>query len=312
MKRVALLAGLVACGGLSEPVDSIDGAVDAGASSDVVSTDAAPACDPNRPFSTPQRSAELSTAFSDESARLSPDRREAFVSRRVQTNIVQTFRYHRVTVAAAWEVAGPEATLSVFPDGGATSATNLTFATNALEVVLQYYDVPESPAAGIARATRPSVGAPWSVPVAIAGLESPFQDNAPTLSQDGNTLYWFNDRAGSWRISFAQRNGDAFGPAALLGPLDPIEERFPVLTGDERTLYFAARDAGGTTRVRKATRASKSDAFGAAVAVPELDGAVGESTHPTWLSPDGCEMLLLAQRAADGGGFDVYRAVKGP
>jgi hypothetical protein len=81
---------------------------------------------------------------------------------------------------------------------------------------------------------------------------------------------------------------------------------------DELTLYFASYTAGlagGPVQryIYKATRATTAADFTQAEIVPELYVA-GAFASPTWLLPDGCNMLFVSNRAP--GGYHVWSATK--
>jgi len=76
---------------------------------------------------------------------------------------------------------------------------------------------------------------------------------------------------------------------------------------DERTIYFA-RASSGPPECGVASRASANDPFDAPSRVTELD-AVDALSHPTWLSPDGCTLYFVSNRAGSNA-LDVHRATK--
>lgn len=314
MQRRVILYSAIACGygalaGCSFLIGT-DDRVAADAGTPDVLVDAGP-CDRSQPFSTPKYEPKLSSIpYGDETVRLTPDELEAYVSRRTSLNYVDLFRYRRPNLGADWELVGKEPELSRFPDGGATSATAMTFLPGAMRAIVQYYDVPTSPAGSLSWTTRDSLDASWTAPQAAAGLESNSQDNAPWLSQDGKTIYFYSDRVGGWRTFTASATGNGWSKPVQLGPVLKYEDTYPVLTGDELTIYFAQRDTqpSPVRHVWRATRPSRDVEFSAAEEVPELNRAADPSL-PSWVSPDGCRIYIVAIRD-DSLKFDVYSAAK--
>lgn len=110
-------------------------------------------------------------------------------------------------------------------------------------------------------ATRPLVTVPWGAPVGIAELSSPLIDTAPTIADDGLTLWFASSRAGTLGRQ------DVY-VAARAGPGDPFvstnvteintadSETDPWISPDGRTLYFARVDAAGDSEIFVAERTS--------------------------------------------------------
>ncbi|MCB0594609.1 MAG: OmpA family protein [Lewinellaceae bacterium] len=87
-------------------------------------------------------------------------------------------------------------------------------------------------------------GNSWSVPQPLPFIEEGVNYVHPSLSADGNTLYFSSDHPDGWGgydIYFAERQGDgAWGLPQLLSRSvnTPGDEKFPFIDGD--TLYFAS------------------------------------------------------------------------
>lgn len=137
----------------------------------------------------------------------------------------------------------------------------------------------------------------------------------PTVSPDGLTLVvQHTTPAGTLlftrdgKIARARRVGSTW--TATLAPEAEAfaNVRNPILSADGREICFSS-DAGtpGKLRIHRAERASANAKFGPAAPVTELGGTQSYEA-PTWLSADGCHLLLTSDR---GGGLDVYVAVRG-
>jgi Tol biopolymer transport system component len=121
---------------------------------------------------------------------------------------------------------------------------------------------------------------------------------------------------GCGRIDFAilQDASDAppdafvqFGNAALIAELDsPSVEDDPTLRGDELEVYFDSEAAGGMGMgdLYVASRASKTDPFGAWTNLSGLNTAADESTPE--LSHDGLTLTFQSDRPGGCGASDLY------
>ena len=134
------------------------------------------------------------------------------------------------------------------------------------------------------------------------------------MSADGLVLYFSSDRtggAGKLDLYRATRptNGsftvDTPGPFTAVNTADAESDN--VFSSDELTLYFASDRAGGKggADIWKATRTSKSSAFGAPTNVTELNTTSDDA--PSWISDDGCRIYVTRGSA---GSYSIYAATK--
>ncbi len=121
----------------------------------------------------------------------------------------------------------------------------------------QYYDIYYS--------TRGSSGE-WGTPVPFTIMNSPYNDETPWISPDGNTFLFASDRGGSEesdpdvyhviRVSYDiyvshRINGSWSRPRRLKGAINTEDhERFPSLSPDQRTLYYTSWPFGNTKGMR--------------------------------------------------------------
>lgn len=94
------------------------------------------------------------------------------------------------------------------------------------------------------------------------------------------------------------------GNASLVSSLNtPYDDAHPQVTADGLRVFFASNRDAGREDIWSATRMQPGDLFGAAAVVPELSSPQEE--YPTWVSPDGCRIVLSSSR--DGGtNLDLY------
>ena len=309
-------------GGGTTPVDSSTGpnvdasARDASGGTDATTTDAgadaAPlGCDLTKDFGAPQSLPNVNTAAVEDSARVSPDGTELYVSRQDGTT-PKSVRLYRFTknVGGDWGNGAAVGELSQNSGVGATPETSNGSATfDGNDTV--YYSVFRSPWM-IYTSKRPPAGA-WGTPTAVT-LPTPGTANGrefPWFSGGSKRLYFMSDIgtvAASFRLFVSTLNVATFGVAVPITVTAPGVVGFyaPVLTPDELTMYFAGANASGRS-IYKATRLSAANSdFGTATAVAELNGTT-RFDQPTWISPDGCEILFASNRS---GAFDIYRARK--
>ncbi len=101
--------------------------------------------------------------------------------------------------------------------------------------------------------TRPSSSEPWGEPVNLgAAVNSPSNENSPSISSDGLALFfasWRVDVPGSLDMYVSTRatTEDGWGPAVNLGvPINTTtEDATPSISFDGLTLYFASLRDGG-------------------------------------------------------------------
>ncbi len=276
--------------------------------------DAAPACDPTRPFGAPSKIAAANSSDFDEVASLSPNELELFVTSYPPGQPRKIKRYARVDKQSAWLYKDTADTLSVAEGGAATSATGLTLEPDGLIGYFQFYDKVGNANASLFTTSRAALNTGvWSVPVEVSSLSEAPSDETPFLTADGKTLFFFSNRAGGFHIFFADKGGNGFNAPASAFKVLPTEDRYPVLTGDQLTMYLGAYgpiDGGAPAmQIFKATRDAKNHLFDAPVYVPELN-VNGSFTGPSWVSQDDCHIVLFSIRAGGAGNTDVYEAFK--
>lgn len=280
----------------------------------VDSGDAGRACDPTRPFGAPTKVTAVNSADNDEVATLSPDELELFVSTYPAGQVRKIKRYARADKQSPWLYKDTADSLSIAEGGAPTSATGLTFEPDGLIAYFQFYDKVGSSNSSIFTTSRAALNTGlWSMPVEVSSLSDNFSDETPFLTADGKTLFFFSSRAGGFHIFYADKGGNGFVAPTAAFKVTPTDDRYPVLTGDQLTMYlgsYGAIDGGAPAmQIFKATRDLKTHLFDPPVYVPELN-VNGSFTGPSWVSQDGCHIVLFSIRAGGAGGTDVYEAFK--
>jgi hypothetical protein len=103
--------------------------------------------------------------------------------------------------------------------------------------------------------TRPSLGAPWSVPVPLAELNTTVLESAGSV-RDGAHVIFFARQAGEFDIYVSTREltSGPFGAAVLLDNINSAQIDFDAwVSHDLRTLYFSS-ERTGTMEIFEATR----------------------------------------------------------
>ena len=163
----------------------------------------------------------------------------------------------------------------------------------------------------VAKRMFPNV--PFDAPVALLGLPTVQSDQLdPFVAPDGNTLYFVSHgeadaAAFDQDLWVAQLESDTTvtTPVALRTLNTPSFEANPILTADERIIYFSSNRVDGQFDIYRASRPSRTDAFGAPERVAELSTASLVET-PTWVSADDCE-VWIARESGVNGTRAVYR-----
>jgi hypothetical protein len=100
---------------------------------------------------------------------------------------------------------------------------------------------------------RTSIGAPWSVPVPVAELNTAVLESAGSLRNSGNTMF-FAREVTKFDIYVSTRDGAAFGPGVVLANVNSSQLDFDAwVSQDMRTLFFAS-DRTGNMEIFEATR----------------------------------------------------------
>ncbi|HEX8109421.1 MAG TPA: hypothetical protein VF516_16940 [Kofleriaceae bacterium] len=301
------------CGGVNNGHGPPDAAIDARPPDSAALPDAAAArCDPSKPFGMPALIPNINSDVRDQGAELIDDLTIIFGSDRSPPGL---YIATRATPTSPFGTPAPLTAINATP--GATGVAGPTLTADGLTL---YYAVTTAQDPGDIYVThRNSRADAFAAGTPVTGLNSPTTDLDPFISADGSTLYFDSGRLTSVSLRLYAAVRQASGSFAAPQPLTAfnsqdaaIVDGHPVLSPDGLTLYWSSTrtDGGaqGLTDIWKASRTSTAGDFGAAVRVPELSSAKGESV--SWVSPDNCMVLLQSDRPGGPGLQDIYQAVR--
>lgn len=146
---------------------------------------------------------------------------------------------------------------------------------------------------------------------AVSVFTQPGNQIAFTLTEDEREMLLTSDQ-GIFHYA-ADTNGNFASPDALAQPLisGPAQENHPAMSPDGLVVYFGSlRDQAGSTRVYRATRNNKTEAFGNVTKETSLEGfASGEPSH---LTRDLCRLYFFARKSDTAPDFTLYVAERDP
>jgi Tol biopolymer transport system component len=305
---IGSLANAMGCGGVNRGGPA-DAAADASPSPDSAPPDAAPVprCDPTKPFGAPTLVAGINSTVRDQGAELIDDLTIIFGSDRDSAT-------GGLYVATRSSPASPFGTPAALTAINATpGATGPTLTSDGLTM---YYALTTAQDTGDIYVThRASKADAFGPGTQVMGLNSNVQDLDPFVTADGSALYFDSARGGGLLdLYVAVRQADgSFGTSQVLANLNTsATDGHPVLSHDGLTIYWSSNrtDVGtqGGTDIWMATRPTAAGPFVVPMLVPQLNSPKNESL--SWISPDGCMVLLQSDRDGGVGLQDIYQAVK--
>jgi hypothetical protein len=280
----------------SPPDAGPDGAPDAAPQDGASSSE----CDVTKPFGAPVALAELNTPDEDVLSDMSADELTAYVSTNHGVTGVHLFY---ATRAKRGDPFGP--LTSLFPSGSFDD-WGVAVSPDALTAVVSSNRGGNS---DLYVATRPNTWSAFGALGAASATNTAEDEQGPKWAADGKTLYFDSTRSGSRDLYRSTATGGSFGAPEAIKELNSADlDAVPVLSPDELTIYFVSTRAptpDGDVYVAK--RASRSDPFGAPVAVAEVndDKAVDAAA---FVSADGCRLYMTSSR--NGGHYDIYLATR--
>ncbi|MHA4895171.1 OmpA family protein [Pedobacter sp. PWIIR3] len=157
-------------------------------------------------------------------------------------------------------------------------------------------------------------GNSWGEPFNLGNkVNSEYWDAQPSISPDGNTLYFVSNRpggSGSYDIWKCTLQSDGYwGAAVNLGPQinTPYDENTPFIHADGRTLYFSSDGWPGLGN--KDIFLSRIDEKGGFTTPENLGYPINTFNEETGLivSPDGTEGFFSSDLKGGYGDMDIYR-----
>lgn len=284
----------------SDGGDGSDGGGDAGA-----------ICDKAQPFGAPVLlGAPVNTPAPEFGGRFSFDERTLYFYRNVGS---PQDLYEASREGDALRFSAPKLLAGI-----AEADSNETHFTVSRDGTLAFFSSnrPGSEGRDVWVARRPGATGAWQTPERVAALASAMNDTDTFLRPDGKVLYFASARSGGGDLFQATVDDvgsgvpDVGAPVALAALNTADEEQAPMVTADDLTIYFSRTPAGrGDSDIFVATRATAKLTFGDVTPVAELSTDFIE--RPTWISPDGCRMLLTSSRPGTLGESDLFLAEKG-
>jgi len=157
--------------------------------------------------------------------------------------------------------------------------------------------------------------------IKFSRLNSPYNDESPFISGDGNTIMFSSDRDGSFeskdpvtgkiRVSYDLywshlKNGEWSYPEKIPGNINsPMHERSPSLSGDKKTLFYSQWSQGDieSARIKKAQWEIKGF-----YKPQELPAIINSNNAEVALVPSNDNMgyYFSSRRPGGLGGWDIY------
>jgi hypothetical protein len=348
------LVVLVRCVGDSATTPTPAGGSDAGPGSDAggntadgsmfetdsgggpVDSGTAPKCDPTAPFTSVKVLQGFSSGDNEASPRLSPDELTLYYFSGAGLGVSKVYV---ATRAKRTDNFGAPTALPI------NDATHGNFdPTVSLDGLTIYWGVANFDGASgfgqdIWKATRASVGDPFSNPTRVSGIltvpaypqDSGIFDSWPFLSADGSQLWFTSTRsrpslaniflAGN-DIFVATKSGGEFSVVTAVTELNSdsgipaidggrVGSGAAVISADALTIYVSSDRTGtkGYSDIWTSHRTTASSIWPAPTNVAELNTA--QSDLPGWLSPDNCRLYFTSDRQMAGNG-DLFLAERAP
>jgi hypothetical protein len=290
---------VVACGCGRIHFDPLSGPSDGSVGSDV----AAAACDPTKPFGSPQPIASLVSGALDGTLRLTPDELHGVFWSTRSTADADIYNADRLQIGGAFAVTSQPALNSTGNDYEGT------LTEDGLGLVFRSDRAGGAGGSDLYTATRGTLGSPWGNITLVASLDTASEEIQPYLPPGRSELYYVSDASGRHVIYRAARTGYlSFSAGAPVLELDDgvSNTRDPVSSADGVTIYVGSDRPGsaGGYDVWVATRPNDTVAFGMLQVVNELS-TFGDD-GPNYISVDGCRMYMSGTFT----GLMPYLAVK--
>ena len=278
------------------PQNMIDAAIDAPGG----------ACDPAKPFGAMTPVVEVNTAMEDQGGYLSADELTMFLATRPAT-ASQIYVATRATTTAAFSTPVSAGAVNI----GDSFSPSLT--TDQLTMYLISNGTGTVGGHDVFVSTRSNTTAAFPAPTNVGNINST-NDNeyGVGVTGNGNELFFTSGRTGADRVYSSTKSGAGFGVPAIIAPIVDsnanTSDAIVALRTDGLELYFGSNRAGGLGAhdIWVTRRTSASAAWGAPVHVAELSSA--QADFPSWVSADGCRVLVSSQRAGGKGNTDIWFA----
>lgn len=267
-----------------------------------------PACNPDAPFGQLLQVAAVNASGVDCDGWLSSDGLTMFfrTDRAGGPGFDDLWSATRSTLAADFGAAAP------IPNVNTAEFEN-KIAVTSDELTMFVGSTRTGPGHDIYTVSRSEKSEPFGTPGVVLNVNAANKNDVPgSINALGTVLYMSSDRSGDEDLYTATRTNPAtaFGAPVKIAELSQVgvDNSAPVISSDELTIFYGSKRAGGSglIDVWTAKRSSPTGTFGNPVNVIELNS--GANDQPTWISPDGCQILVMSDRVA--GLQDIYVATR--
>ncbi|MBN2592069.1 MAG: PD40 domain-containing protein, partial [Sedimentisphaerales bacterium] len=168
-------------------------------------------------------------------------------------------------------------------------------------------------------ATRATKNDDWTESVNLGSVvNGSAQDNSPSISVDGLSLYFSSNRSGTvgnmdlW-VTTRETTADDWNEPVNLGTVvnSSVADYMSYISADGLSLYFSSERPGGLglRDLWMTTRATTNDEWGEPV---NLGPTVNSSSNERrmWISSDGLMILLQSDRPKGSGAVDIYMTTR--
>jgi hypothetical protein len=252
-----------------------------------------------KPFGAPTLVANVNTSNDEFGFTLTRDERTAFVGRVVQPPSASATILVAERQSADVDFGAPASTYTASINN--TSGDEHAPSPVADGLIL-YFHRQTSSGIGIVAATRADATSTFSAGATVTVDGTALQNAlSPTISADGQTLYWLDFNDFKMRAATRGSTPTGFVNARIASTITLAGQ--PVLSPDELTLYYSQ---GNGVDVLESKRTDTSAMFGTGVPVANVNSAMDDS--PVAVTGDGCILYISSTRSGGLGGHDIWQA----
>jgi hypothetical protein len=148
-------------------------------------------------------------------------------------------------------------------------------------------------------------GGAFGAPVRVDELNTASNDESPTLSDDGLTIWFASNRGGNYDIYTATRvdRTSPWTAPVVVPELSSPKDDGGITVSPSQLVAYLHSDRAGTIRIFRSERASVAEPWSTPVSVDEL----GSDPENPWASADDCTIYF---GQAGTGGDDLFFAVR--
>jgi Tol biopolymer transport system component len=263
------------------------------------------ACDPAKPFGTPQAVTSLNTTSDDGYAVFSPDLLTVYFASKRPGGSGDYDLYSATRTSATGAFGTPVPV-------GVNSAQAEVQPVLSPDGLTMYFATARDGTRDVYVATRTSTAAAFGTPGKLLNVNTTQYDEEPSFLNASQTeLYVSQYNADGWEILVATRptTSDVFGVMNQVGSLNGSAQDYgPQFTSDMLTAVFHSTRNSALGDIFSATRQAATSAFGTPTELSTLNSAATEWV--SWMSADGCTVAITSNRPDSLTGYDIYLATR--